>query len=168
MICLSGGVDSALVAQEYPGHDLIFFDYGQPCLREEIKAARRVAEIVGAGLRCASLPSLIGKGESNIFHGRNTLFATVAASYSDCILFGFCLEDQGAYPDCSPEWLAACAHLLSTFYRPTILEAPFIGTSKAEILARLNPDLLAACYSCYEPFGPCGYCASCKVMEAAR
>lgn len=81
----SGGYDSALVAawmrDEWSGHrvDLVFVDYGQPYVLEELEAAQYVADHLRLDLRVVSI-SKIDFGAGGKFEGRNEKLVAAAIS----------------------------------------------------------------------------------------
>lgn len=108
---------------------------------------------------------------------RNGLFLSAAASMAlslECsvVLYGAHADDWAgaAYPDCSPEFVAAMARAIAEGTGGELrLDAPFVHCSKADIvregLALAVPYELT--WSCYEGGdAPCGQCATC--LDRAR
>lgn len=103
---------------------------------------------------------------------RNGLFLSSAASMAlslgcSTVLYGAHHDDWAgnAYPDCSPEFVAAMARAIAEGTGGELtLEAPFVHDSKADIVARglalgVPYELT---WSCYEGGDrPCGVCATC-------
>jgi 7-cyano-7-deazaguanine synthase len=142
VVLLSGGVDSTTtlaiaIAEGYEAYALSF-DYGQRH-RIEIKAARRVAGLVGAKEhRVAKIDLRIFGGsaltddievpkhrsETEIRHGipvtyvpaRNTIFLAYALGWAEVIqasdiFLGVNAIDYSGYPDCRPEFIKAFERL---------------------------------------------------------
>lgn len=138
-ICLlSGGLDSTtcLAIAKQQGFDCycLSFDYGQRH-RQELKAARAVAEALGAlehktvevDLRVfggSALTSSVnvpkGRTDEDMTTGipvtyvpaRNTIFLSLALAYAEVtgsadIFIGVNAIDYSGYPDCRPEFIAA-------------------------------------------------------------
>lgn len=107
---------------------------------------------------------------------RNGVFMSVAVAYADSvgaerILYGAHGGDESNYPDCRPGFYKAFekAAQLGT-EREIVIEAPFGGGSKADILlsaVELGVPLDRT-WSCYER-GPvhCGRCESCRNRRKA-
>ena len=107
---------------------------------------------------------------------RNAVFLMVAAAYAevlecDAIVAGFNAEEAAAFPDNSPEFVAAASDLLqySTANQPTIV-CPTLQMTKTQMvqLASERGIALDILYSCYEA-GPrhCWRCESCRRLQRA-
>lgn len=110
---------------------------------------------------------------------RNTVFLSIALGWAEvleaeAIFIGVNAVDYSGYPDCRPEYLAAFANLAKLATRagvegkPTVLRAPLITLSKAEIIQlgnRLGVDysLTVSCYQANEHGEACGTCDSCHL-----
>jgi len=115
IVLLSGGKDSVecleLALKDGPVHCLTF-DYGQDC---EIDMARDAVEDTPATWEVVTVPlhAIRTNGRvSDLRPGRNLIFLAYALGHAeqygyDEIWIGAQAEDQGLYPDCSPEFLAA-------------------------------------------------------------
>lgn len=108
---------------------------------------------------------------------RNGLFLSAAASMAlslgcTVLCYGAHSDDAAgsAYPDCSREFVEAMARAVSLGCGDELrLEAPFVGSTKADIVA-LGRELAVPyelTWSCYEGGTiPCGRCATC--LDRAR
>jgi 7-cyano-7-deazaguanine synthase len=197
VVILSGGPDSVTTlywarAQGWDAHALTF-RYGQKA-QVEVERASEFAERLSVPHRVIDLSAL-----SEVYEGvtslvdedltvsgeftkpiivpfRNGVFMSVAVAYADAvgaerILYGAHGGDESNYPDCRPEFYKAFekAARLGT-ERSIVIDAPFSGGSKAEII-RKAVELgvpLERTWSCYER-GPvhCGRCESCRNRKRA-
>jgi len=197
VVIMSGGPDSVTTAywakdQGYEVH-AITFDYGQRA-RIEIERAVEIAEGMGvshvvidlSGLRgiYEGVTSLVDEGmevssgftEPIVVPFRNGVFLAVAVAYAEGIgasrvLYGAQASDEPFYPDCRREFYEAFgeAARLGTG-KPLVIEAPFGGVPKSEIIRRavgLGVPLELT-WSCYLG-GPvhCGVCESCNNRKLA-
>lgn len=104
---------------------------------------------------------------------RNTIFLSLAAAFAETvkakvIYYGAVADDFEAYRDCRVEFFQAMEHALSlgstTESSAPILRTPFVGWSKAEIVAwglrhDVPYDLTWTCYEGEEQ--ACGRCDAC-------
>ncbi|MFQ5936405.1 MAG: 7-cyano-7-deazaguanine synthase QueC [Acidiferrobacterales bacterium] len=167
VVLVSGGIDSATSLAI--AHDQGFacyalsFDYGQRH-RLELKAARRVAESLGAfEHRCVKLdvgwlggsaltddkiavPTAPGTGiPATYVPARNTVFLATALGWAEVlgardIFFGANAIDYSGYPDCRPEFVEAFEQLANLATKTGVegerfhIHAPLIKMTKAEII----------------------------------
>jgi 7-cyano-7-deazaguanine synthase len=142
VILLSGGLDSATAAAiaREQGFELcaLTVDYGQRH-RQEIEAARRVAEAMGAKRHVIASVDLSELGSSALtapidvpkdrdvdqmekeipityVPARNTVLLALALAYAEAVgaadlFIGVNAIDYSGYPDCRPEFIAAFEHL---------------------------------------------------------
>jgi len=197
VVVFSGGPDSACVAYwaKDRGYEVytITFDYGQ-IAKVEIERARRIAQELGVTHKVVDLSSLeeIYSGVTSLVDTgiqitrefsdpivvpfRNGVFLAVTVAYAasigaDTILYGAQGSDEENYPDCRREFYKAFeeAARLGT-ETPIVIDAPFSGLTKAEMLRRGIefgvPFHLT--WSCYRN-GPlhCGACESCNNRRRA-
>jgi 7-cyano-7-deazaguanine synthase len=172
-------------------------DYGQRH-RRELQSARAACARLGVEHEVADLsglrPLLGGSSQTDesvpVPHGhyaaetmkatvvpnRNMLMLSVAAAWAisrraDRVAYAAHGGDHAIYPDCRPEFAAAfgAALALADWHRVT-LHAPYLGMSKAEIVAegrRLRVPL-AETWSCYEGGRVhCGECGTCVERREA-
>jgi 7-cyano-7-deazaguanine synthase len=111
---------------------------------------------------------------------RNTIFLSFALGWAEVlgatdIYIGVNALDYSGYPDCRPEYIAACEKMANLATKagvegdsPLKIHAPLISMSKADIIRRgveLGVDY-SLTHSCYDP-GPdgvsCGKCDSCRL-----
>ena len=114
---------------------------------------------------------------------RNTIFLSFALAYAevlaaDHIFIGVNALDYSGYPDCRPEYIDAFQTMANLATRRavegrhTIIHAPLIAMTKAEIVGRglaLGVDY-AQTRSCYDPAddgAACGACDACTLRLAA-
>ncbi len=167
VVLLSGGLDSAtvLAIARDRGFDChaLSFDYGQRH-NVELKAARRVAESLGAvehrivrlelgqfggsALTDAAIAVPEGPTEGipvTYVPARNTVMLALALAWAEVlrsrdILIGVNAVDYSGYPDCRPEFIAAFEHLANLATRAGVegarlrVHAPLQYLSKSEII----------------------------------
>jgi 7-cyano-7-deazaguanine synthase len=148
VVCLSGGMDSAvtaaIAAQDYEPA-LLHADYGQRTASRERACFERLAEWLGARHRLVvQIPALGAIGGSSLTdraipvreappdHGvipssyvpfRNAHLLAVAGSWAEvlgarALFIGAVWEDSSGYPDCRPEFYAAFEKALRLGTRP--------------------------------------------------
>ena len=188
LVMCSGGVDSVLLAYKYRAQIkvLMFFDYGQPAGRQELRAARYVGAQLDLPVEVISIPlqakALEGDGAC-VVPERNLVMAAYSLHYAtvneiDLVYYGAIWDDRADYIDCRPEWVRLLRHarhaqaLGHPSHHPPMpeLEAPLSLTLKADVICEavaLGVDL-SKTWSCYKPTGrqglPCGSCASCRLF----
>ncbi|MGH8267288.1 MAG: 7-cyano-7-deazaguanine synthase QueC [Steroidobacteraceae bacterium] len=175
-------------------------DYGQRHAAE-LEAARRVARGAGVREHRIMRVDLAGIGGSALTDpaiavpeqptagipvtyvpARNTILLALALAWGEvlgaCDIFiGVNVLDWSGYPDCRPEFIGAFARLAGLATRagvegrPSRIEAPLIGWTKAQIIregTRLGVDY-AQTVSCYQADAhgrACGRCDSCRLRRA--
>ncbi|MCD2324710.1 7-cyano-7-deazaguanine synthase QueC [Sphingomonas sp. IC-56] len=166
IVLVSGGLDSMVSAARAreDGHRVfaLSFDYGQRH-QVELKAARRVAAMVGAerhvviplDLRAFGGSALTddiavpkdGVGDTipvTYVPARNTIFLSLALGWAEAagardIYIGVNALDYSGYPDCRPEFIAAFENLAELATKagvegqPFRIQAPLQHMSKADI-----------------------------------
>jgi 7-cyano-7-deazaguanine synthase len=192
VVLLSGGIDSAVALWLYassiePREVLaLTVDYGQPAAREELRAAHRLASVVGCHIdhveaKRAFPGSRLSAGSgpqgASVVPARNAVLAWLGICRAELekardVVLGATLDDEEDYADCSEEFVRALngtAHVLGLEAR---LVAPFLGIRKAEVI-RLGERFgikWSETVSCYAPLvdgEPCGICFSCRQRSAA-
>lgn len=168
-VLLSGGLDSMACIKYYKDLnydiDSVFFDYGQPSLKEEAISAKKVADYFDIPFTSYKIttPNLTDSGE---FIARNTLLVFSAfailgyGTYK--IIIG--VHDGTNYTDCSKLFLDKLNDLLVLHSNGKIIcEAPFVNYYKSDIIHYIKKmDLpMELTYSCEIGDGPCGKCLSC-------
>lgn len=184
LILLSGGLDSAVLgAMERDRLGLaLFIEYGQPAIRQEREASRKIAEHLGVKYRIAriAMPGMEdmnaepGKG-ARVVPARNMVFLSYGVSLAlasglSRVVYGATAGDRGGYIDCRFEFTDAMRWVASHF--DAQIAAPLDRMDKAEIVAtgrRLGAPM-GLPWSCYRPSvrgEPCGVCNSCVERAVA-
>lgn len=183
----SGGFDSVCLMHEvreaYPDWDIysLFFDYGQPNVKEERACAEKVAEKLEAIFYEIKLPEFYwtrstfysGKettSEDNYLEMRNLVFFSYAISLSESLeaekIFAAVLKSFG-YTDTSTEFLVYIRNLASM--KGIDFRTPFSEMEKLDLLQtvqhfKIQPEDVFTCN--YPNNGkPCGECVDCKVVQ---
>jgi len=177
LVLLSGGLDSAVMAARSREAGmlgpLLFVDYGQPALREELRAAAIIATWLDRELVStkAPLPTVCGlsDGRHGVVGGRNLALVAHGVAWAvarGCgrVLIGATADDVGGYPDCRPEWVAAADSMCLAAYGVGVV-APLAHLRKRQVMteaARLQVPV-GSTWTCYTPTmgEPCGACAAC-------
>lgn len=172
VLCLSGGLDSALVLYTSQVDACLVVNYGQPHHRE-IRAARQLAAIRKVPLREVAITwtvtptsGLMGGNDltpsAAVVPGRNSTFVALAAMMGATeVLLGCNADDQGAFVDCRLDVLQEVGRACGV--KVTL---PLVAMSKSQVYvtaleAGVPVDL---CLSCYRGKVPgCGECAACKL-----
>lgn len=180
LVLLSGGVDSAAVATLGASHAL-FIGYGQPVVRQEGVASRRVARRLGisystvsvVGLDTSAMHAKAGAGP-RVVPGRNAVLLTVAAARAaalglDTVRIGAIADDHADYADCRPAFFKALSEVLHATYGVSI-EAPLVSHAKVRAVELcLRSGVLDLTWSCYvHGAKPCGMCNSCVSRKNAE
>lgn len=175
-------------------------DYGQRHC-SELQAAGRVATALGAAdQRTVKLDLTVFGGSALTDAGiavpstpsagipityvpaRNTIMLSLALAWAEVldsrdIFIGANAVDYSGYPDCRPEYIQAFQNMANLATRaalegkPTIIHAPLIHLSKAEIIRQgmaLGVDyaLTVSCYQADVQGRACGRCDSCRLRQA--
>lgn len=177
LVLLSGGVDSAACATFYRSQQCdvsgLFVAYGQGALRQERRAARRIARHNAIPLSTVEISGLGPFGRGYI-PGRNALLATTALSHwharTGMIALG--IHAGTTYADCSQGFVDTVQRVFDLYTDGRIrLTCPFLGWTKAQVwqYCRDAGVPIELTYSC-ERGGerPCGRCLSCKDRRTLR
>jgi len=182
------------------GHSLraLSVDYGQRHARRELACARRLAADLGLEWRMLDLTSLVGFFGSNaltdtargiptgaysaesmeqtVVPNRNMVLLSVGLSWAiaagaTAVAFGAHGGTYSPYPDCRPAFADAMAAAARVCHEtPFEIWAPFVGWSKADIVAR-GAELgvpFRRTWSCYRGGAVhCGECGTCVDRRAA-
>lgn len=186
VICLSGGMDSTVLAYKlkHEGGELhsLTFHYGQTHYRETL-AAKRIADTLGIPNKLIDFQPVVGRGENSLTGGtgspvvpnRNATMLSLAVTYAEGIgatEVHYCPtnEDFELFPDCRPAFVAAFNAMLESSESRARVFAPFINMSKGEI-AVLGSKLgvpFEMTWSCYTgEKEPCGECLACRTRREA-
>jgi 7-cyano-7-deazaguanine synthase len=176
------------------------FRYGQRH-ELEVAAAQEIAQKAGVvvhavvdidlkqfGGSALTAPIDVPKGRTldEIAHGipvtyvpaRNTIFLAYALAFAETqgtgdIFLGVNAIDYSGYPDCRPEYIAACERLANLATKAAVegklqfrIHTPLIQMTKAQIIRRgvelgVDYGLTRSCYDPDETGAACGQCDSC-------
>ena len=194
IVCFSGGMDSTTLLYQTldQGYEVqaVSFDYNQRH-RIELESAAIIAgrlglphkilkidlsQIGGSALTDSNLlvpTQAEGQQHATVVPLRNTLFCTLAASYSetvgiDEIFYGPVKEDYLAYRDCRRPFFDSLEQTLSlgsSNERTVVIHTPLVDLYKAQVLEigfRLGVpyELTHTCYQGQRP--ACGQCDACR------
>ena len=169
VVCLSGGVDSALLCA-MAGKRLIkvvFVDYGQPARFKEYTAAQAVADRFGVQLfkvqiDCLDLGSMQRLDGACVVPNRNAILLSIASNHAPAgseVWIGCNANDYENYSDCRPRFIESIGAVLNRK-----IVAPLLSTKKPAIIAAAQRagifDVTWSCYGASED--QCGKCDSCK------
>lgn len=176
LVCLSGGIDSALVLDmmiERGGEvSALLFDYGQPHAIE-LQSAKRVAEFYGVRTHLIHLIK-IPLINDVVFSGRNLVLASQAISIAasvdlEAVAFGCNQSDWDRFPDCRPAFWKS-VNAAAEAYGVSVL-LPLLRMTKTEVVTEAIRRGVPISYtwSCYNPQDgkPCGVCLTCKTRAEA-
>ncbi|MDA7996755.1 MAG: 7-cyano-7-deazaguanine synthase [Nitrosopumilus sp.] len=182
----SGGLDSSVLLwkMKRDGHDVVplFIDYGQKAAVQEHRAAAYICREIGIRLRRIDIPGLSRidnglsdpvHGASHVFHARNMILFSVAASLAASRymrVIGAGIRDD-SFPDQARAFVDSSEEALTDAVGSRmILFAPLVTFSKLEV-ARLGRDdgvPMDVTYSCYMGGpAPCRRCPSCLDRQRA-
>ena len=182
LILLSGGLDSAAVAEiERPARAL-FVDYGQLPANAERRAARAVASHfsleldeltvdlshVGSGLLTGA-PQPQDAPTPEWFPFRNQLLATIAAAHAvkhglNSVLFGTVAGDGCRHADGTRQFVADLDMLTRSQEGCVRVLAPQIETSLRDLLiaSAIPESVIHQTHSCHTSNITCGECPGCQ------
>src|SRR5271168_4708043 len=178
VVCLSGGMDSAVCAARAAAKALHFAGFLP--LRIDIFRQIGGSALTDASIAVPDAPETEPIGESipvTYVPFRNAHFLAAAVSWAEVlgakkVLIGAVEQDSSGYPDCRPAYYEAFQQLIRTGTREGDIEVltPLNHMRKSEIV-RLGLELSAPLHltwSCYsgEEFA-CGVCESCALRLRA-
>jgi 7-cyano-7-deazaguanine synthase len=172
LILLSGGLDSAtalaVAAPETTSCYGLFLSYGQAAAREEMEAAKAIADHYRVTLR--TLTTIGPRFDSGEIRGRNAflIHSALLAARPEPTTIIMGLHGGTSYIDCTPEFVDVMQRSLDLHTGGEVtLAAPFLAYSKADIflLARKLNVPVNLTYSCERGGDPCGSCLSCRDRE---
>ncbi len=132
-----------------------------------------------------------GRSPEEMSHGipvtyvpaRNTVMLSIALGYAEVIgasdiFVGVNAVDYSGYPDCRPEFIQAFEKLANVATkagvegRQTIIHAPLIALTKAQIIERgiklgVDYSLTSSCYDPTDDGVACGECDACQIRLRA-
>jgi 7-cyano-7-deazaguanine synthase len=174
-------------------------DYGQRH-EAELRAAAKLSRALGATEHRQMQVNLAGIGGSALTDtqlavpttptagipityvpARNTLLLSLALAWAEVlearhVFIGVNAVDYSGYPDCRPEFIDAFNHLAQKATRagvegkPTMVHAPLLKASKAEIIRQgvalgVDFSLTVSCYQADSQGLACGRCDSCRLRQ---
>lgn len=176
IVCCSGGIDSTALIHYYldKGYQVqcIHFDYGQPALKAETKALKRVERHFGVKVESLVLRPKPKNSSSGECYGRNTLFVLNAISRmkKPRALISLGIHSNAIYYDSSEIFVQQLQEILNGYFGGLVrLDAPLLKFTKRDIVEYCikNGIPLDLTFSCdRSSTKPCGKCLSCK--ERAR
>ena len=182
LILLSGGLDSAAVAEIERPTRALFIDYGQLPAEAERKAARAVASHlslkldeltldlsdVGSGLLTAT-PQVQNAPTPEWFPFRNQHLATIAAAHAlkhglSAVLLGTVAGDGYRHADGTQQFVVALDMLTRCQEGGIRVFAPQIKTSLHELLleSAMPEHIVHQTHSCHASNINCGECPGCR------
>jgi len=208
---VSGGLDSTTMLYYIINNNydpiVLTFDYRQKH-QLEVNYASMTCKKLGVPQIILDIPRLPGSSlteegveipkedysvetqKSTVVPNRNMVFLSIAASYAiaygaEKVFYAAHWNDRAVYPDCTQSFVSAMNVALATGNSSRIrVEAPFIKTTKAEIVS-LGQKLgvpFEDTWSCYDPrfarsvtsnygtartFVHCGKCGTCRERKEA-
>lgn len=200
LVLLSGGCDSATLLYyvkhfyKYSNIRAIGFNYGQKHLKE-LDCARTITkqcvicpfdiitcDLTQFGGSCLTTSEDIPKEKEDkqyatIVPARNSIFLSLATAYAevnkiDDIFIGCVLDDFKSYPDCRQDFITSMSNALSIGNNIRGVYAPFINTTKADIIkwgleSNVEYEYTWTCYKGESK--PCLECDACvERIEAMK
>lgn len=186
LICLSGGLDSTVLAYDLVSRgahlESISFDYGQSHKRE-LDAAREISELLGIKHRILDFSKAVPSGGSSLTGGegspvvpnRNGTMLTLAVTYAagigaEKVFYGPTKEDHKVFPDCRREFVDSFNEMLKISECEITVHAPFLNLEKGDVvLIGKGLDVpFEKTWSCYVGGeDPCGKCSACISRKKA-
>lgn len=164
VVLVSSGVDSMICADMYPDAKLLFVDFGQAEVAQELAHASMLFD--KRGFHIARLSAQMCKSADGVFvPARNLLFACIAAQYGSHIVMGGMLDDRSI--DKTPTAFRDMSRVLTDMSgKRIVVSSPLFQLLKHEAITYwLNhfngtKERLLQTWSCYGP-GP-SRCLECK------
>ncbi len=174
-VLVSGGIDSAALLAFYLRERFkvrpLFVDFGQPAVKQELRAARAVCKHYGARLSIMTVRSRVAFSVGEI-PGRNAflVFAAVIVLGMKPGIIAIGIHEGPPYYDCTESFLSIIQTVVDGYAAGRIkVSAPFLKWGKRVIweFCKKAQVPVKSTYSC-EKGGvrPCGKCLSCKDREA--
>lgn len=195
VVIYSGGMDSfTLLHQAIEGGARVYalsFNYGQRHSKE-LHYAQKVCDELGLPHKIVDITAInqlllgssltddieVAEGhyeeesmKSTVVPNRNMIMLSLAVGYAvsigaNAVYYGAHGGDHAIYPDCRPEFVKRMDAVSAVAnYEPVAIRAPFLNSSKTEILGEglklgLNYAKTWTCYNGRER--ACGRCGSCN------
>lgn len=162
---ISGGIDSFIMAKQFPNGKNIYVDFGQPYKDAELAALVNL----GVNFEIIRIEHQQRVGDNIYIPDRNLAMASVIAMiYNPERIFMAGLRDDNCV-DKTPAEFERISALLSRYANhPIEVISPYWNKSKGEIIeefCREFPgEILKETFSCYSPktnLTPCGDCPAC-------
>lgn len=180
VVCLSGGIDSAVLLYDQiaEGHDVVGFgvDYGQRH-RRELDAAQTICDDLRVGYTLAGIALwdvADASGDDPVIPGRNLILISMAGAYAasvdaEFVAIGCHVGDHDLFPDCRAVFLQEAFRALRRGVGVGLLY-PYARTSKLAVVKR-GVELgvpFDRTWSCYVGGDvPCGVCLACRERREA-
>lgn len=171
LIIASGGIDSTACIHYYKkigfNIELIFFDYGQLALKNELVAVSSIASYYNISVRKITIRHL-DKFKDGLVLGRNAAFYFLALMHfkkpNGLISSG--IHYGTGYYDCSEIFFNDIKKIFLEYSQGVIsVGAPFLNFNKVDIIKYCTQEKVPIhlTYSCeLGKEQPCGQCATCK------
>ncbi len=171
LVLSSGGIDSTACIRFFKKMkfdvEAIFFDYGQPSRKNELKAVRAISNYYKIPLRAISIRTDM-KFSNGLIQGRNAALYFLGLMHfrgnNGIIAAG--IHAGTPYYDCSSTFLENIQGFFDGYTNGTIKPAaPFLTFSKKDIwdYCKTEKVPLSLTYSCERGLKqPCGKCDTCK------
>jgi len=174
-VLVSGGIDSAALLAFYKREQFnvqpLFVDFGQPAVRQELRAAKAVCKHYGVRLSSITVRSQAAFSVGEI-PGRNAflVFAAVLVFGMKAGIIAIGIHEGPPYYDSTEGFLGSIQTVVDGYSAGRIkVAAPFLKWGKQVIweFCKKARVPVASTYSC-EKGGvrPCGKCLSCRDREA--
>jgi 7-cyano-7-deazaguanine synthase len=174
-VLVSGGIDSAALLAFYLRQRFdvrpLFVDFGQPAVKQEVRAARAVCRHYGVSLSIMTVRSQVAFSVGEI-PGRNAflVFAAVLVFGMKPGIIAIGIHEGPPYYDCTAGFLKSIQTVIDGYAAGKIkVAAPFLKWGKQVIweFCKKARVPVVSTYSC-EKGGvrPCGKCLSCRDREA--
>lgn len=156
---VSGGIDSYIMCQEYPGKN-VYIDFGQQYRDEEISALKDL----GVDFDIIKIDSVFQ--DSGIFiNDRNlTLACLVSMVYNPDEIYMAGLKDDNCIDKTESEFERMSEIITRYSQKPVRVISPYWHKTKGDIVAGFkDKQSLLKTFSCYNPINgkPCGNCPAC-------
>ena len=174
ILCLSGGLDSALVLFTNQVDAALVVNYGQPHVAE-VRLARTLASLRNVPVKQIDLKwshrptgGIMGGHDlmpsDAVVNGRNSMFVAMAAMQGATeVLLGCNADDQEAFIDCRLDNLTEVGKVCGVKVTLPLVKMNKSAVHLAALEAGVPVDL---CLSCYRGTN-CGQCAACR-LRAGR
>lgn len=174
-VLVSGGIDSAALLAFYLRERFdvtaLFVDFGQPAVKQELRAAKAICNHYGIRLSITTVRSQAAFSAGEI-RGRNAflVFAAVLVCGMRTGIIAIGIHEGSPYYDCTEGFLKSIQAVLDGYVAGRIkVAAPFLKWGRQAIweFSKEAQVPVDSTYSCEKGGAhPCGRCLSCKDREA--